>query len=182
MTRPTSRLLAAIAVGLALAGPAAAQQTSELFAGFQTKSRDPVHVDAKSLEIYEENKVRISVFSGDVTVTRGKTTLKAGTIKLFSDPTAKTAKSESFSRIEASGSVYVTSGEQTVTGARAVVDMKGQTITLSGKVVLTQGKSVLTGERLVVDLRTGRAKLEQAPGGRIQGVFSPDDAKGLQSQ
>ena len=41
----------------------------DVFTGFQSNSKDPIQVDAKTLETYEEGKQRISVFSGDVVVT-----------------------------------------------------------------------------------------------------------------
>jgi lipopolysaccharide export system protein LptA len=178
--RRRSRALAALFVvaGVALALPAAAAPSaSQLFTGFQADSKDPVQVDAAALEVYEEGKQRISVFSGGVTVRRGPTTLKASTIKLYSDLDSKAVKSDTFSRIEATGKVFVSSGEQTVTGAQAVVDMKAHIITLTGDVVLSQGTSVMTGDKLTVDLQSGRAKLDQAPGKRITGVITPETMK-----
>ena len=166
---------AAVIVGvvtLAGAAPVAAQAAADLFSGFQAKSKDPVQVDAGVLEISEQGKQRVSVFSGNVVVKRGKTTLKAATIKLFSDLDATTA--DAFSRIEAGGKVFVSSGEQTVTGETAVVDMKARTIVVSGGVVLSQGSNVITGSRLVVNLATGSARVEQEAGKQIRGVFSPD--------
>ena len=171
-----TRLLAVAALVAALAlsssAPAAAQAAADLFSGFQTKSKDPVQVDAGVLEISEQGKQRVSVFSGNVVVKRGKTTLKAATIKLYSDLDATTA--DAFSRIEAGGKVWVSSGEQTVTGETAVVDMKARTIVISGGVVLSQGNNIITGSRLVVNLATGSARVEQDPGKQIRGVFSPD--------
>src|SRR5205814_2158330 len=98
----------------------------------------------KTLEIYEENRQRISLFSGQVVVTRGPTIMKATTIKLFSaigaegaaEKAAKGAKASSFTRIEATGPVRVTSDDQAVSGDNAVVDMQTQLLTLTGKVVL----------------------------------------------
>src|SRR5690606_19171979 len=88
------RMLAVVA---ALAsGPAAAQSTGDLFSGFGSKSNDPIEVDAKSLEIIEEGEQRISIFSGNVTVRRGDTTLKASSIKLYSP---KKGNSSSFSKM-----------------------------------------------------------------------------------
>jgi lipopolysaccharide export system protein LptA len=168
--------IAALLIGAAL--PAHADPAVDLFSGFQSKSKDPIQVDAQALETYEEGTQRISVFSGGVTVTRGKTLMKAGTIKLFSagaDTAGSTANSNAnaFTRIEASGKIFVSSGEQKVTGSTAVVDMKANTITVDGDVVLSQGANVITGNRLVVDLTTGRARVEQAPGKQIRGVFAP---------
>ena len=62
---------AAVAGMLASAGAAAAQQqTSDLFSGFQTSSKDPIQIDADSLDIREDGNQRISVFSGGVVVKR----------------------------------------------------------------------------------------------------------------
>jgi lipopolysaccharide export system protein LptA len=162
------RLLAAAGIVLLLVSPASAQSSAtDIFSGFQAKSSDPVEVNAETLEVYEEGDQRITVFSGGVTVTRGRTTLKAATITLYSSLEATSA--DAFTRIEASGKVWVNSGDQTVTGASAAVDMGSRTITVSGGVVLTQGSNVLTGTRLVVNLATGRARVE----GSTRGVFTP---------
>jgi lipopolysaccharide export system protein LptA len=167
--------LAAVAGMLASAGALAAPQTSELFSGFQTSSRDPIQIDADSLDIREDGNQRISVFSGGVVVKRGPTTMKARTIKLYSDKQQK-AQGSAFSRIEAAGPVYVNSADQTVTGDSAVVDMASQVITLTGNVVLTRGKTdVAKGSVLVVNLKTGAANFKNEPGKRIQIVIQPDE-------
>ncbi len=167
--------LFAVALTAAFPGTAGAA-TADLFKGFQTQSKDPIRVDATVLEITEKDKQRISVFSGNVVVTRGQTVLKADTITLYSD--LKNTTPEGFSRIEATGGVYVSSGEQTVTGKTAVVDMKSQTITVSGGVVLSQGSNVITGSRLLVNLATGQARVEQDAGKQIRGIFTPQPAGG----
>ena len=148
-------------------------QASDLFTGFQTKSNDPIQIDAASLEVSEEGKQRISVFSGNVVVRRGETVLRAKTIHAYSDLGDNRPKKQAFSRIVAKGNVEVKSGPQTVTGATVVVDMGKQTITISGNVVLSQGANVITGDRLVVDLVSGRARVEQEAGTPIRGVFTP---------
>ncbi|MCR4282247.1 MAG: LPS export ABC transporter periplasmic protein LptC [Bauldia sp.] len=161
---------------LAAPAPAATQSSaSDIFSGFQAQSNDPIEVNSETLEVYEEGKQRITVFSGGVTVRRGKTTLKAATITLYSELEATSA--DAFTRIEAAGKIWVNSGDQTVTGANAIVDMKSKTITVSGGVVLTQGSNILTGTRLVVNLATGRARVE----GSTRGVFLPGSANPLQA-
>jgi lipopolysaccharide export system protein LptA len=179
---------------MAAAGGAMAQ-TADLFTGFQSKSTDPVQIDAASLEISEEGHQRISVFNGNVVVRRGDTTLRAATIRVYSDiggggrskdpkaakdakapkaaATTKGQKGLAFNRIEATGGVTVTSGEQKVTGSSVVVDMGKQTITMSGNVVLSQGSNVISGDRLIVDLASGKARVEQDAGKPIRGVFTP---------
>ncbi|MEX0853844.1 MAG: LptA/OstA family protein [Bauldia sp.] len=158
-----------LAAAVACAGPAAAETAADLFSGFQAKSKDPVQVDAETLEVYEEGSQRVSVFTGNVVVRRGNTTLKAATLTLYSDLDAKAV--DAFTRIEAAGGVTVQSRDQSVSGKAAVVNMATNTITVSGGVVLSQGGNVLTGSRLVVNLVTGRARLE---GDQVRGVFTPN--------
>jgi lipopolysaccharide export system protein LptA len=165
------RRLAVALLLVVAASSAHADQTADMFKGFQAKSTDPIQVDAESLETYEDSGQRISVFSGGVTVKRGNTTLKAGEIKLYSG--LESNAQQSFTRIEASGKIRVTSLDQVVTGDTAVVDMASNTITVNGNVVLSQGANVITGAKLVVNLATGRARVDQAPGKQIRGVFSP---------
>jgi lipopolysaccharide export system protein LptA len=162
--RPTA--LAALALVGAI-GHGSAQTAADLFSGFQSKSNDPVQVDAQSLEVYEEGKERIAIFNGNVVVKRGDTTLRAATIRLRQDIEGK---SDAFTKIEAEGGITVRSKDQTLTGKTAVVDMKLNSIVVSGGVVLSQGPNVLTGSRLVVDLSTGRARIE---GDTVRGVFTP---------
>jgi lipopolysaccharide export system protein LptA len=167
------RLFAVVVVIAGIASPAAAQSSAtDIFSGFQDQSNDPVEVTAETLEVYEEGDQRVTVFSGGVTVKRGSTTLKASSIKLYSP--LQSTSADAFSRIEADGKIWVNSGDQTVTGNSASVDMASQTITVSGGVVLTQGSNVLTGTRLVVNLETGRARVE----GSTRGVFTPGGAPG----
>lgn len=158
---------------LCLAPEWAAGQASSLFTGFQSKSDEPVQIDAAQLEISEEGEQRISEFSGNVIVRRGDTVLTAKTMKIFSDLSDDQPKKQAFYRIEAGGNVEVRSGEQTATGRTVVVDMGSQTIIMSGSVVLKQGANVITGERLVIDLASGKARVEQAAGKPIRGVFTP---------
>ncbi len=162
----------AVVAGFAMGAPAAfGDAASDIFAGFQAKSKDPIQVDAQALEVHEEGTQRISVFSGGVTVKRGDTLMKAGTITLYSGTQGPAASS--FSRIEAVGKISVSSGNQLVTGDNAIVDMKANTITVSGGVVLSQGQNVFTGSRLIVNMTTGTARVEQDPGKQIRRVFSP---------
>ena len=167
--------LIAMALAAALPGTAGAA-TADLFNGFQAKSKDPIQIDAGTLEISEQGEQRISVFKGNVVVRRGKTMLKADKITLYSD--IKSTTPNGFTRIVASGGVFVSSGEQTLSGRTATVDMKTNTITVEGGVVLSQGGNVITGSRLLVNLTTGRARVEQDAGKQIRGIFTPQPGNG----
>jgi lipopolysaccharide export system protein LptA len=170
-------VLAILVLG-ASAVAAPAQPGGTLFTGFQSKSKDPIQIDASSLEISEDGKQRIAVFDGNVTVKRGDTTMTAAKMIIYSDKdSGSDPKNEAFTRIEATGGVRVSSGPQMLTGEMAVIDMKTHIITLSGGVVLTQGSNVITGERLILDTTTGKARIEQAAGKPIRGIFAPTAAK-----
>ena len=165
--------LVALAVSIAAATSAGAQG-SDLFTGFQSNSNDPIQIDATKLQITEKDDQRISVFTGNVVVRRGETVMHAEKIRIISELGDDRPEGQAFSRIVASGNVEVTSGDQTVTGPKVVVDMVKQVITMSGGVVMSQGANVITGERLVVDLVSGKAGVEQASNNkRIRGVFTP---------
>ena len=217
MTRLSHRLVFTLAfLPLALgAAEVRAQSSGDLFKGFQTGQKGPVNVEADSLDVVEKDGQRISSFTGNVTVTRGDSVLKAGKISIFSAGSKTAPKTEdgkaadakpgdakpaeakpaaankeasqlegslpgagSFTRIEASGKVYVNSGQQTATGDNAVVDMVGKLVTLSGNVVLSQGPNVITGDKLTWDMTTGRARVDQKPGARIRGIFTPGSTPG----
>src|SRR4029079_15626844 len=121
------RRLAFAALVFLAVSPVHGQPTSDLFQGFRSSSKDPINIDAKALEISEEDKQRISVFSGELKVRRGDTLLKASTIKLFEDLEERAPKKNQCSRIEAAGRVSVTSGGQVVTGDNAVFTTKANT-------------------------------------------------------
>jgi lipopolysaccharide export system protein LptA len=83
-------------------------------------------------------------------------------------------------KIEARGSVVITSGQdQTTTSDWALYDVPAQLVTVGGNVVLTQGKNVLKGDRLVIDLKTGESRFENtgnvvgSTGGKIRALFMP---------
>lgn len=181
-------LAAAFVAPLLFVGlPADAQTGGEMFKGFQSNEKGPVNVEADSLDVVEKGGQRVSTFTGNVTVTRGDSVLKASKITIFSSndqPQGAAAPTPppgsdvmpgagNFTRIEASGKVYVNSADQTATGDEGVVDMIAKQVTLTGNVVLSQGPNVITGDRLVWDMQTGKARVDQKPGARIRGVFTP---------
>ncbi len=179
------------ASGLALAqgskGPPNALQ------GFSKNRDEPVHIEAATLEVRDKDKV--ATFSGDVKVVQGDTSMKCKTLVVFYDQEGDKAKAakpvakpmqaanpgpggeQKIRRLEARGSVVVTSKEQTATGQLGIFDMPTNTVTLTGDVVMTQGQNVLRGDKLVVNLSSGVSRVESSQGGRgrVQGLFVPSD-------
>ncbi len=175
------------ASGLALAqgsnGPPNALQ------GFSKNRDEPVHIEAATLEVRDKDKV--ATFGGNVHMVQGDTSMKCKTLVVFYDQEGNKAKAakpmqaanpgpggeQKIRRLEARGSVVVTSKEQTATGQLGIFDMPTNTVTLTGDVVMTQGQNVLRGDKLVVNLSSGVSRVESAQGGRgrVQGLFIPSD-------
>jgi lipopolysaccharide export system protein LptA len=92
------------------------------------------------------------------------------------------------SRIEADGGVLLTTKEETARSARGVYNVDEHKVQMSGDVTLTRGQNVLKGAQLVYDFKTGRSVLgsgvavnaaqgnaqPDAGGGRIRALFVPE--------
>ncbi len=185
---------------LSFAAPALAQGTQSgtpnPFAMGENKDQ-PVQIEAATLEVRDKNKQ--AMFSGNVRVVQGDTTMKCQSLVVFygqevglgtdGTPVATNAKSspgmpqgaQNIRRIEARGGVTVITKDQNASGDLGVYDLKTKTITLSGNVVVSQGQNVIHGERVVVDTTTGYARVESgstpgiagAPGGRVRALIQP---------
>lgn len=186
------RLCALTLLGFALAGPAAAQSVTTAFEGFSGRSDEPVRIEADNLEVREKDEA--AIFTGNVVVVQGQSTLRSDKLTIYylgqsADPKnqlkgetkgaeAAVPTGRDIRRLEADGSVVVTSNDQRATGSRGVFDMTSNTVTLSGGVTVTQGSNILKGNRLVVDLTTQRSRIESGGGsGRVQGLFVPGAAQ-----
>lgn len=196
MLRSACLALAALPLALSLTlGEAAAQGRSmpNALEGFSKNRNEPIKIDANSLEVRDKDKA--AVFSGNVIVQQGDTTLRCKELVVFYD--AKSANkpapgdggksnadslasggpisSSAIRRLEINGGVIVNTKEQTATGDQAIYETASNTITLTGKpVVLTSGPNVIRGQRLTVDLVSGTSRFE---GGRVESLIVPGSAK-----
>lgn len=176
------RRLIPAALGLALlAGPAFAQANNvpNALQGFSKNRNEPVRINADALEVKDKEKV--AVFSGNVIVQQGDTTLRSKQILVFYDGDVgapqggEPMKSGQIRKLEATGGVLVKTKDQTATGDSGTFEMKSNTVTLVGKpVVLTQGPNVIRGQKLVVDLVTGVSRFD---GGRVESLIVPGSVK-----
>jgi lipopolysaccharide export system protein LptA len=181
-------LLALAALALLPAAAPAAQPKGppNALQGFAQNHDEPVHIEAKTLEVRDKDKV--ATFSGDVHVRQGDTNMRCNSLVVFYEQDEKNGKSgtlpaadpgpggkQRIKRLEARGHVVVTQKKETVTGDLGIFDMKTNTVTVTGKVVMTDGKNILRGGRLVVDLTNGVSKVESGKNGhgRVQGLFMP---------
>ena len=136
----------------------------------------PVDFAADRIEV-QDRQDRV-VVSGNVQVTQAGLTMTAQRLTVaYHD-----ANGIEIDRLDASGGVTVTRGDERASGSVAIYDLNRRLITLIGGVQLVQGSNRLSGQRLVIDLATGRSTVDGsaaggAPGtstsasGRVSGTF-----------
>lgn len=175
--------LAATLACLVAVTPASAQQGSNVpnaLQGFAQNRDEPVRINADKLEVRDKDKV--AVFSGNVVVQQGDTTLRTKDLLVYYDgdaakPGAEGAPLESgqIRKLEATGGVVVHTKDQTASGETGIFEMKTNTVTMDGApVVLTQGPNVIRGRKLVVNLVTGISSFQ---GGRVESLIIPGSLK-----
>lgn len=163
-------------VGLLALAPSQAQ----VFGG--QNSDAPVNVAADHGELL--GRQDRATLSGNVVISQGDLTVRAARTTLAFSSGGGSFK---IHRLDATGGVTVTRGNQRASGEVAIYDFDRRIITLAGGVVLNRGSDRLTGGRLVIDLTSGISSIDGnvgggssalgtpgsgARGGRITGTFS----------
>ena len=112
-------------------------------------SKAPVNYAADRIELQDrQNRV---VLSGSVEITQADLTMRAArTTVAYTD-----AGSLQIQRIDATGGVVLTRGNERASGDVAVYDFTRKIIFMAGNVALRRGSDTLNGGRLVIDLNTG---------------------------
>lgn len=170
--RPLARLgTRALLAALAGAGIAALASTAgaQAIAGFD--SNQPVDFAADRIELQDRQK-RV-VLSGDVVINQGDLRLTAQRTTVAYTDTG----SLQIQRIDATGGVVVTRGNERASGSAAVYDFNRRVIVMSGGVALRRGSDTLNGGRLTIDLNTGLSSVDGGgargqQGGRVTGRFT----------
>lgn len=135
-------------------------------------SNQPVQIDADRIEL-QDRQGRV-VFSGNVDIKQGDLRLKAGrTTIAYTDN-----GSFEIQRVDATGGVTVTQGNERASGTAAVYDFNRRLIVLSGDVTVKRDGDSLNGGRLVIDLASGvssvdgKSEANTNSNGRVSGTFS----------
>jgi len=86
-------------------------------------------------------------------------------------------------KINADGNVFLSTPEETASGANGIYDVEHQEIRLNTNVVLTRGQNVLKGDKLTYNFATGHSMLNGGGGdesnpdkvsnGRVRALFVP---------
>ncbi|MGY5777891.1 LptA/OstA family protein [Rhizobium sp. LEGMi135b] len=199
--RKAGLLCAFGAVTFFAAANAGAQSTTSSMPGLALSKDQPIQIESDKLEIHDQESQ--AVFTGNVKVVQGTTTMQAGKMTVFykkkqagdakqpDNPVAKAAKEQNQSLVSGDANidhilvtdkVYLVSGTQTATAEDGSFDMTNQLAILKGKkVVLTDGPNVFTGCQLTVHMATGEAQLDSC-GGRVQIQLDPKSQQVQQQQ
>ncbi len=184
------------------AAEAGAQTTTSTMPGLALSKDQPIQIESDKLEIHDQESQ--AVFTGNVKVVQGTTTMQSGKMTVFykkkqpadankqpDNPVAKAAKEQNESLVSGNANidhilvtdkVYLVSGTQTATAEDGSFDMTNQLAILKGKkVVLTDGPNVFTGCQLTVHMATGEAQLDSC-GGRVQIQLDPKSQQVQQQQ
>ena len=154
------RPIALIAICVALALPAAAQQIE--FRSLQQDSSLPVEVAADSLSVDQSSG--LAVFDGNVIVTQGAMTIKAGNARV-----ENRADGSGIERLFFTGRVTFASDTEAAEADEAVYTVAEGQVVMTGDVLLTQGQTTIAGQKLVYDLQKGTGQMQ----GRVQTSFVP---------
>ena len=145
----------------------------------------PVDFDAGSIEV--QDRADRVVLEGNVRVTQAGMTLTAARMTAAYSRQGGTK----VNRLDATGGVVVTKGDERASGNVAIYDLDRRLITMVGNVQLTQRGNNLRGGRMVIDLNTGRATvdgrgaargpdgnpIQGGTGGRVTGTFTVPERK-----
>ncbi|OJF90524.1 LptA/OstA family protein [Pararhizobium antarcticum] len=167
------KIAVAAVLAAALAGPAVAQSTSSQMKGLELSNDQPIQIESDKLDIKDAES--LAMFTGNVKVVQGTTTLQAGSMVVYYKKGGGSIQggNADIDRIEVNNKVFLQSGTQQATADSGSFNMTEQTLVLKGKeVVLSEGKNVFTGCQLNVQMNTGEAQL-QACGGRVKIQLDP---------
>lgn len=178
----------------------AADATAQLNLNSKQNSNQPIEISSDTLEVQQDKQ--LAIFKGKVDVVQGDTRLRSEELFVYyrdrSAPTAGAAAggapprqqpaarpaaapaapggpdSSSISKIEAKGSVFVSTPKERAQGDFGVYDVEKKTITLTGNVLMTSDNSTLRCARAVMYQDTGRSTCDPAQGTRVRAVIIPE--------
>jgi len=133
---------AIVFLALVLAATAGAEEKKSALAQDDEDKNAPLQVTSE--QMVTDNKRRIIVFTGDVEAVKGKLTVKAEKMTVWT-----TEDHGDFTDIEAEGNVVITKGEKTALGAKAHYYADEKKIVMTGDPVLRDGKNTAKGERVI---------------------------------
>lgn len=166
--------LLAFGLATAVATSALAQVSGAAFDGFRSNGKDPIQIEADSLEVLDEQNK--AVFNGNVVVVQGKSTMTTSKL-IVTYGAGGDGGQRDVQQLDMSGGLVATSEENTVTADAGTYVTATEQIVLTGKVVISQGSdNVAQGCKLVANLNNNKARLTAcggSSGGRVSTIFTP---------
>ncbi|WP_165323503.1 LptA/OstA family protein [Rhizorhabdus phycosphaerae] len=149
--------------------PLAAQTTTSLK---NHNANAPVDFAADRIEL--QDRTDRAILTGNVEVKQGDMTLRAARVTINYSSAAQTQ----VNRMDASGSVVLTTATETARSQYAIYDLRTRLVTMIGGVTVSRaGKGETKGNRLVINMNSGLASLDGGAagsgGGRVTGRFTP---------
>jgi lipopolysaccharide export system protein LptA len=121
---------------------------------------DMVEIEADRLDVNTQNGQ--AVFRGNVTATQGDILVKGATLTLFYDNTSQKVTS-----LIAENDVYVLWQDKEASCDKAVYNLDENRMELTGDVIITKGQERLSGQKVVVDMASDQQVVEGG-GGRVK--------------
>ncbi|MFM9154236.1 MAG: LptA/OstA family protein [Methylocystis sp.] len=126
-----------------------------------SSDKDPVVIEAEHLDVSGRGE-KLS-YVGDVLVTNGPSTMKAGLLNIYMSPRTANDKAastdERVKNIEAQNSVVIDTKKDIYSGDRLTYDKEQNKIYLNGNVTIKQKDSTIKSEALIYDKTTEKAVL-----------------------
>ena len=163
--------------------------------GARFDNKQPIEITSDSLEVHQAENT--ATFVGNVVAIQGEVRLKSDRMIVYYTSASDKKKPEapapakskeatqqqSIKKIDVEGNVFLSTAEETASGARGNYDVINQEIHLHDNVVLTRGQNVLKGDELTYNFGTGRSIInggEVAEQGaskgktRVRALFVPE--------
>lgn len=136
-----------------------AQSTGVQFGGLDdANSNAPVEVTSDQLQV--DQLAGTALFTGDVLVIQGELRLAAPEILVEYTRLPDGGVGNEVDTITARGGVVMVTPEEAAESEEAVYSPIKEEVIMTGDVLLTQGNNTLNGARLVIDLVSGSGKMD----------------------
>lgn len=147
---------------------------SSVCAGQPEKKSEPVNIKADSMKLIQEKN--ISVFSGNVTVIKGKTTITCNELIVHyknSQSDNKNPDRNSFDTIEAKGDVRIQMDDKKAKAEKAVFHSEDEILVLSGgRPEIIELGNKITGDTITYFIKTGVMEFGTSSSSQVEATFT----------
>lgn len=146
----------------------------------------PMEITSDNMELQRD--AQKAIFRGNVEAIQGGTRLRADSMVVYyreksqRDQLRQEAQAAgaanrpgTITRVDAFGKVFISADDETMQGDKSSYDLDKRVIVTEGRVVVTRGQDILNCAKLTIHLDTKQNYCENAPGGRVKGIFTPNN-------